>query len=453
MLSIEDWLKEKHDAEYFAQLRTHRDYRLLCHTFGLNPKDDDSLTALEGYYKVYQSVVSHPDVDTSIIYRLRDLGELREKEIEHVFGDYDKYVMEVKAEMCTRLQEIYFSGQYDDRVPEAIFKDTLEKAKKLTGDLDADTLRSLRADYDKFVETMLPIYQAQKTAMETLVGSFPNELNKHLQTKLNDAQQQQLIEKIKASYNTDISPMKMQQIIRDEVEALTGEVISSDDYDSDAECVNEFTYKLNAIGGNCFNTALRECNAFSVNLANCSPNITKYFGLGKTHAQLTTEGSVYAPRGIEHSRNMNMVWMLANIHAGRSFRIISQVSEDNKYRKTYSRKGKRLSAFASELVALEDHNYRVMLTQSGTAFLEPPQVDNLTTVRYDRVRQNMEEADERARVDATYDKLSRTIEQLLNPDKSHTADKAKQVSAQQGITADDGAEDEHKGEKQQQMKY
>lgn len=82
-----------------------------------------------------------------------------------------------------------------------------------------------------------------------------------------------------------------------------------------------------------------------------------------------TDGLIYVPPKRRHCWAQNQVWVLAQIHRGRSFEIVSNVSRRNLKRqhdKTV------ISAFAKEATVAMQAGYTITLSQQGNICLLPP---------------------------------------------------------------------------------
>lgn len=93
-----------------------------------------------------------------------------------------------------------------------------------------------------------------------------------------------------------------------------------------------------------------------------------FFYTVKLKSQMTADGRVYSPR-LFHNWSTNAVWMLANIHKGRAFVIISPL-HDKYLHRVYSTAS--TSAFAREIAAAMQAGYTVSVLNDRYLKLTPP---------------------------------------------------------------------------------
>jgi hypothetical protein len=116
----------------------------------------------------------------------------------------------------------------------------------------------------------------------------------------------------------------------------------------------------------------------------------------ETSYELKNAGCVYDPK--IHFWEMNLVWLLGNIHSGRSFVICSDVSAEHMLRTdiniTNLRKKnatRTYSAFAKEMAAILKSGYVPQRLANGECHLVPPQDIDLSALLLEEIKCTNEE--------------------------------------------------------------
>lgn len=421
--------------------------------------DDELLEVLIGYHKIYQAVMLNNDTDLSLLYRLRDMEAVSKKAEIAAFGSDSygnpNYRMDVRCDFSDAIHMFHLNGGSKEIEKQKIADEAVKIAGKFVKTGVSDELKSgLMRELESLLIKAKSIYgdleeQLRQNIKDGLYLITQSSLLKDI--KYTESEIKKLEEKLLSIYLTGKPPIEINKAL---IEACRNTIMSpslnlddnlkkriSSGFNKDgdfADQITQVTDDSTKLMANKFSRLHQLSSGYFTYISAQSDHVTQFFNMTTQHHQLTSIGCVYAPRPPGHSRNANMVWMLANLRAGRRFHVLSPINVKNKMRTEFPGTP---SAFASELVAAIKVGYTLDM-RNGDLYLEcPTDKSHLKDIRYEDVVQDMQNEQVRKQVIAKYEKLEGKVKEQFSGEISTLSsdDKLKYSPSPLLTTASSGA--------------